>query len=488
MEWSDMALYDVSGNLVSASADAVYIAAIKADHPSYTDDELLAAAITAAKSIGPTAIIIWDGTDIHFSGETTHVCKGFGGIDFNNSKVYMPNYEGGTIIQIEPDSAEDITVAASAILGTYTTSNSLKGKVFQLNDNYEGNAGMCLGYRMPKADFGNKVMYYSPLVKATPDGYYTTGELFLTSSSGNVTCYNVHDFPSVTFEIGNANVVSYASSNMSLFIFCKRSNTHIHDISCSGRSMVNTFHSGVFRVDSCSDVEIDHIYGVNPVQKSLTSGYVFSLNRVSFAYVHDISVGDSTGWGAIGCGNLTNTVWERCYTDRWDCHYIQCGYNIVRDCTINHCLYGIGNGSIVFENCTILLNSSVKGFIELREDVVGVFDGDIIIRNCDFLPGAQSASNLILLQDGCSYAKQSNSAVSGAPKKRRFVSKCRIPDALKYVFQTSTATTADQPMFANLTYAIEDTVVGSGTTKIHPLGSGQTVTEVQSSDYYGKLS
>lgn len=478
-----MAIYDVNGNLISASADAVYIAAIKADHPSYTDDELLAAAITAAKSIGPTATIIWDGTDIHFSGQVTHVCKGFGGIDFNNSKVYMPNYDGGTIIQIEPDSSSEVTVSYSAISGVRTTSNDLKNKVFRMNSNIDGNASMCLGYRMPKASYDNKVMYYSPTVKTTPDGYFTTGELFFAPSSGNITCYNVHDFPAVTFEICNARVITYASSNMSLFILCTRSNTHIHHIDCSGRSTVNTYHSGIFSVDACSDVEVDHIYGVNPVQKSLTSGYVFSLNQVSFAYVHDISIGDSTGWGAIGCGNLTNTVWERCYTDRWDCHYIQCGYNIVRDCTINHCQYGIGNGSLVFENCTILLNSSVKGFIELREDVVGVFDGDIIIRNCDFLPGAQSASNLILLQDGCSYAKQSNSAVSGAPKKRRFVSKCRVPDGLKYVFQTGSATTADQPMFANLVYGIEDTIIGSGTTELHPLGS-QTAASVSVSDSY----
>lgn len=478
-----MAIYDVNGNLISASADAVYIAAIKADHPSYTDDELLAAAITAAKSIGPTATIIWDGTDIHFSGTVTHVCKQFCGIDFNGSTVYMPNYDGGTVISIEPDSAEDITVAASAILGTYTTSDGLKGKVFQLNNNTEGNAGMCLGYRMPKSDFDNQVMYYSPIVKSTPDGYYTTGELFLTPTSGNVSCYNVHDFPAVTFEIKNANVVSYASSNMSLFIFCKRSNTHIHDISCSGRSTVNTFHYGVFRVDSCSDVEIDHIYGVNPVQKSLTSGYVFSLNRVSFAYVHDISIGDSTGWGAIGCGNLTNTVFERCYSDRWDCHYDQCGYNIIRDCTFNHIQYGVGNGSLVFENCTILLNSNVSWFAELRGDVVGVFDGDIIFRNCDFLPGAQTVSNLGILKDSASYAKQSNSSVSGAPKKRRYISRCRVPDGLKYVFQTGSATTADQPMFANLVYGIEDTIIGSGTTELHPLGS-QTAASVSVSDSY----
>ena len=112
-----MAIYNVNGNSISASVDAVYVADVKTDYPSYNDDQLLDISIKLAETKGPTAKIIWDGTDIHFSGEITHVCKGFGGIDFNNSKVYMPNYDGGTIIQIVPDSSSEVTVPYSAISG-----------------------------------------------------------------------------------------------------------------------------------------------------------------------------------------------------------------------------------------------------------------------------------------------------------------------------------------------------------------------------------
>lgn len=488
-----MAVYNKAGQRIDGGSEyQIFISNVKAQNPTFNDDQILDKAIQLAKAAGSTAVIVYDGEDVHFSGSVTHVCKGFGGIDFNDSTIYMPNYDDGTIIQIEPDETSDVTVAASAIFDTYTTSETLKGKVFRMNGNINGNSEMCLGTRLPAASYNNVVLYASPTVKTTPDGFYTTGKLFLTPNSGDVVCYNVHDFPGVTFEVCNAKVVSYASSNMSLFIYCIRSNTHIHDFDCSGRSTVNVFHSGIIKVDACSDVEIDHIYGVNPVQQSLTSGYIFSLNQVSFAYCHDISMGDRVGWGAIGCGNITNCVFERCYMDRWDNHYAQFGYNVVRDCTFNHVEFGIGNGTLLFENCTILLNkdatSTVLWFMELRTDVVGVFDGDIIIRNCEFLPGKQSAANTGIFSESPKYAKPSNSAVDVAPAKRRIIENCRLPDGVKYVFQTGTSTSADQPMFVNLVYAIENTLVPSSATKLLAVGSGETVTPIQSENYYGKIS
>ena len=80
-----MPIYDVHGNHIDASAGKVYIANLKSQYPTYNDDQLLEAAITFAKSMGKLAIIVWDGEDIHFSGQVTHVCSGFGGIDFNGS-------------------------------------------------------------------------------------------------------------------------------------------------------------------------------------------------------------------------------------------------------------------------------------------------------------------------------------------------------------------------------------------------------------------
>lgn len=484
-----MAVYNISGAPI-CDTEYVFISKIKAENPSYTDDQLLASAILNAQNIGKTAVVVWDGTDIHFSGSVTHLCTGFSGIDFNGSRIYMPNYDGGTILQIEPDNYADITVPASDILRTYTTNNNLKGKVFQLNTNYEGNDDMCLGRRLPTSTY-DTTLYSCPTVKASPDGFYMTGELFLVPETGNVVCYNVHDFPNETFVLKNAEIVSYASANMSILAACYRSNAHFHHFKFTGRSNVTTFHNGPFVFYGCSDIEIDHFYGINPIQQSLTSGYIFSLNRVSNAHVHDVAIGDSVGWGAIGCGNLTNTVFERCYLDRWDCHYAQYGYQVIRDCVLNHAYYGIGNGSIIFENCTFLNNfassNDTMWWIAERPDIAGAYDGDIIIRNCEFLPGKQAVNKCGVLNDRSAYAKPSNSAVNVAPKKNRHVVKCRIPDGSQYIFQTGTIITADQPLFANLVYNVEDTIIGNETTILHPLGS-QSAIDVTMVNYHKKIA
>lgn len=450
-----MAVYDFYGNVIE-EANAVHIDALKIKYPSYTDDQLLAAAITLAKEQGKSTKIIWDGEPIYFTGQTTHVCSGFGGIDFNGSKIYMPNYDEGIILSIEPDESSDMEVSASDIEKDYTTSNALKGKIFKMNQTKDGNPDMCLGYRY--GDSGGVVLYSSPLVVVSNDGRYETGELYLTPETGTVICYNVHEFPNVTFEVCNATVITHESENMSVFVQCTRSNTHVHNFRLEQQSTTTEFHWGIFVFVGCYSIEVDHISGISPFLKNLTSGYTLGLRSVSGAHVHDVNVGDSTSWGMMGTRSIANTVFERCYLNRWDCHFVQFGFNVIRDCVLNNVRYGLGNGSILIENCTIIQaesSASVVDMIFLRSDCPGVYDGDIIIRGCTFIAGAQDASLINILHDGSRQPKPANSVVSGAPKKRRIIENCQLPEGVYSIVKTGTATAADMSMYENLTYIIK---------------------------------
>ena len=449
-------IYTYNGNEVGTLSETIYIEDLKKANPLSNDDQLLDIAIEKAKANGITSIIKWDGTDIHFNGSATHVLKGFGGIDFCNSKIYMPNYDIGIILSIEPDETEDITVSASDILKTNTTYFGLKNKVFKINNNQAGNEDMCLGDR---AGSFESIIYYTPTVKTTPTGYYMTGDLYLVPSSGDVICYNVHEYPNVTFEICNAKVVSNSNSNMSLLISCKRSNTHIHNIQLEGRSGITSYHHGVMRLDGCCGIEIDHISGVNPVQEELTSGYAIGLYSVSFAYIHDCYIGDDLSWGVVGSNHLTNTVFERCHLNRWDCHYAQYGYNVVRECVLNHIQYGIGSGTLKFENCTIIENrtsDSVVTPISLRSDTPGVYDGNIIVSGCTFISVSQPASGIILWLDANYYEIPANSKVTGAPKKKRIIERCNVPSGCKSIFKVGSRIANDQNRYANIEYVIKD--------------------------------
>lgn len=453
-----MAIFDISGNIIIDSGADVYISALKTKYPSYSDDQLMDAAITLAQASGASAKIVWDGEDINFSG-TTHECKGFGGIDFNGSTIYMPNYDGGKILSIVPDSASDITVDASVLYESYTTSDSLKDKVFRLNNRTSGNDTMCLGYRW--GDSTDTVLYSSPTLRTTPDGKYMTGELYITPTSGDVVCYNVHSYPETTFEVCNGTIVTYEGGTMSTFIECMRSNTHIHNFALEGLSQVADFHAGVFFTGPCYGVEIDHITGVNPFSTD-RSGYSLAIWTTTNVYVHDVEIGDSTRWGSVGANFITNTVFERCFLNRWDNHFAQYGYHVIKDCTLNKIIYGVGCGDILVEGCILFPNggsASVQPLIGLRDDIPGVFDGNITVRGCVFQMTVQTASMLCIWYDGCADAQPDNSVLSGSPSRGRYIEKCVLPSACHAVFTVGAADAADVGFYENITYSISDTAL-----------------------------
>lgn len=470
-----MGVFNVDG--ANQSRD-VYIRDVKAKYTSYNDDQLLSEAIALAQSLGNQARIIWDGTDIHFSGSETHVCKSFGGIDFNGSKVYMPNYDGGIILSIEPDTANDITVSASDLYESYTTNTDLKGKIFRMNEPKTGNADMCLGDRWGDG----QTLYSAPTIRTTLDGKYTTGDLYLTPSSGNVVCCNVHDYPLSTFDLCNATIISNASANMSVFAKCCRSNTHIRNIRLEGVSGVTVFHSGVICVDACSDIEIDHIYGTNPIIEANASGYAIGLYSATNTYVHDVCIGDSISWGVIGSNYLTNVVFERCHINRWDCHYAQYGYNVIRDCTLNKVCYGVGNGTLLIENCVITANkttASVNPLVLLRDDITGAFDGNIIVRGCVFERTIQSAEKITIWYDGCLYTRSSNSAITGSPKRGRYLERCVLPSACHSVFTVGVTDSANLSDYENIVYSISDIAIPDVDVLVEAQNASQALKQIE---------
>lgn len=454
-----MAAYDINGNVISDTNygnNCVFITDLKTANPLYTDDQLLDIAIVQAKALGENAIIIWDGSDIHFTGETTHICKGFGGIDFNGSVIYMPNYDQGTILQIVPDETEDITVSASDIYKDRTTESALIRKVFTLDDGGTGNADMCLGNRIYSGG-SSSVLYWRQTIITDNDGKYKTGELYLVPEIGNVPCKNVHDYPAVTFEVCNGTIISYSSQSMTNFVVCTRSNVCVHNFVLGGVSSITSFHKGIFTFEACCNIEIYNLYGESPVQKALTSGYVMGCSCITSLHAHDIYLGDSTRWGVIACHYLHNSVIERCNLNRFDCHYAQTGINVVRDCVLGFVQYGVGNGKLIIENCIIKNEADDDALIKLRSDCVGVFNGDVILKNCIFYTGKTQSNTVYVWYDRCWNQKPQNSVLTGAPLAKRVVDNCTIIDGCTALLHIGTAYSSDKSLYSNMVIEIKDT-------------------------------
>ncbi len=482
---TDGAVYDIEGKItVANNRKYVQIRALKLEYPNYNDDQLLDKAIGIARVSGKSTIILWDGEDIHFAGSVKHSCYGFGGIDFGGSRIYMPDYDTDfstdyppVIIEVLPESRKDVSATASDFTKYGTTKSELMNKVFTINSNYSGNADMCLGGRVGF----DTVIYYAPTMITMPNGRFYTSYLYLVPASGNVTCYNVHDYPAVTFEISNASVIARDSQKMACLVQCFRSNVHLHNFTLHGsRQDATTYHSRyLFSFEKCADIEINHIFGLNPIHS--TSGYVLELASVTNAHVHDCHIGDETKWGVMGCNHLTNGLFERCDLNRWDCHYAQYGYNAIRECTLSLIAYGAaGYGTFVIEDSVLIANAaaSVSPLIEMRGDLVGVFDGNMIVKNCRFLQGTKDVAKIIIWGEGGTNTKPSNSKITGSPKRNRIIKNCEFPEGCYAIFRTGMSAQADKAMYENLSYKVQDCVINCIEGIIIPLDTSQTVKEV----------
>jgi len=100
-----------------------------------------------------------------------------------------------------------------------------------------------------------------------------------------------------------------------------------------------------------------------------------------------------THWGIMGSNYCKNLLYEQCKLSRFDAH--QGVYNA----TIRNSILGrsginaIGSGKLIIENTTVYGNS----FINLRSDYGSTWHGEVLIKNCIFIPacGRRVQSSLI---------------------------------------------------------------------------------------------
>jgi hypothetical protein len=114
--------------------------------------------------------------------------------------------------------------------------------------------------------------------------------------------------------------------------------------------------------------------------------YDISLNRalnVSFvncSQTNDIK--DSRYWGIMGSNYCKNLLYDKCTFSRFDAH-MGVANATIRNSTLGHQgINAIGSGTFTVENTTVLGRS----FINLRPDYGSTWEGEILIRNCVFVP------------------------------------------------------------------------------------------------------
>ena len=165
-------------------------------------------------------------------------------------------------------------------------------------------------------------------------------------------------------------------------------------------------YSGFLSISTCSNVMVQNcrlsgrkfyrtIGNANtPVSMGTYGIGVGRSTNVTFKNCSQLNdIHDPTLWGIMGSNYSKNITLDAVEFSRFDAH---CG---VANATIKNSIIGhvginlIGSGVFLVENTKVC----GRGFINLRGDYGSTFEGEVIIRNCEYVPlnGRQSDAVLI---------------------------------------------------------------------------------------------
>ena len=104
-------------------------------------------------------------------------------------------------------------------------------------------------------------------------------------------------------------------------------------------------------------------------------------------------IDDRKYWGIIGSNYSKNLLYDNCTFSRFDAH-MGVANATIRNSTLGHMgINAIGSGTFTVENSTI----RGRSLINLRSDYGSTWRGEIVIRNCVFVPSGSKTTSASLI-------------------------------------------------------------------------------------------
>jgi hypothetical protein len=155
--------------------------------------------------------------------------------------------------------------------------------------------------------------------------------------------------------------------------------------------------------------------------------YDISPNRLlNLSFVHcsqTNDINDGRYWGIMGSNFCKNIVYDNCTFSRFDAH-MGVANATIRNSTLGHQgINAIGSGTFTVENSTIYGRS----LINLRPDYGSTWQGELIIRNCVFVPSGGKPTSASLISG--SYSGQHNFGYTCYMPERITIENLRIDDS-----------------------------------------------------------
>lgn len=206
--------------------------------------------------------------------------------------------------------------------------------------------------------------------------------------------------------IANKEVSKYDYYSRNIAI--RRSNVTVDKLThlITGEGENGAPYSGFLNIADCSNVLVINTIltghktyqTIGAAGKPVSMGtYDLSVSRalnVSFVNCGQTNdINDRTYWGILGSNYCKNLIYDNCIFSRFDAHKGVANATI-RNSTLGHMgINAIGSGTLLIENSTI----KGRSMVNLRSDYGSTWQGEVIIRNCKFIPENGKKSNASLI-------------------------------------------------------------------------------------------
>jgi len=132
----------------------------------------------------------------------------------------------------------------------------------------------------------------------------------------------------------------------------------------------------------------------NPVSMGtydILVGNALNVSFINCSQTNDID--DRTYWGIMGSNYCKNLLFDTCTFSRFDAHKGVANATI-RNSTLGHMgINAIGSGTLTVENSTL----RGRSLVNLRSDYGSTWQGELIIRNCVFIPNGGKETSAALI-------------------------------------------------------------------------------------------
>jgi hypothetical protein len=186
-------------------------------------------------------------------------------------------------------------------------------------------------------------------------------------------------------------------------IVITRSNVEIDGLThyVVGETAVGHPYRGFLSAEQCANVTLRNCFAtphriyatigaaglpVNMGSYDIHANDVVNLQLINCRMLH---ICDRTRWGVIATNFCKNILLEDCEFSRMDTHMGVSGTYTVRGCKLGHMgLNAIGRGTLTVEDSTLYGNA----LISFRSDYGSTWEGDVIVRNCRWIPACGDAT------------------------------------------------------------------------------------------------